>query len=424
MAQSGYTPIQLYYSATTTNVPLAANLIAGEIAINTADGKLFYKDSSSVVQVIATKASAISSVNNNGVVYVNSSGQATTGTALTFDGTNFATTGTATAAKLIPTGTSVTGNGMYLPAANALGLSTNGTNAVYINSSQLVGVGTTSPVGRVDSLANAYAAFVARSAGSGAGQSVAALTTVDSTASNYAAAIYAASAHAFYLGAAEVGRFNTDGRFGVGTVTPNGQITSIATGSVNGVYVTAVNNHGVISQVSGTGYGIYGYSANASYGGVLGYDPTNLYFTILGYGGYSLYANSSAYISGVVYPSDRRLKENDQNITNALSKVMQLRAVSFDWKAESSRGIQKGGATPDYGFIAQEVETVLPDLVYSATSPARPDGITSPITLEEQLGEHKGIDYARFVPFLTAAIQEQQALITSLTARIEALEAK
>jgi hypothetical protein len=44
MAQTNYTPIQLYYSATTTNVPLAANLANGELAINTYDGKLFYKD--------------------------------------------------------------------------------------------------------------------------------------------------------------------------------------------------------------------------------------------------------------------------------------------------------------------------------------------------------------------------------------------
>jgi hypothetical protein len=64
---------------------------------------------------------------------------------LTFDGTNFATTGTATATKLIPTGTSVTGNGMYLPATNSLGFSTNGTNAVYIDASQNVGIGTSSP---------------------------------------------------------------------------------------------------------------------------------------------------------------------------------------------------------------------------------------------------------------------------------------
>jgi hypothetical protein len=79
----------------------------------------------------------------NGVTYLNGSKSLTSGSAITFDGTNFATTGTATATKLIPTGTSVTGNGLYLPAANALGLSTNGTNAVYIDSSQKVGIGIT-----------------------------------------------------------------------------------------------------------------------------------------------------------------------------------------------------------------------------------------------------------------------------------------
>jgi len=58
MSQSGYTPIYIYNSGTTTNVPLAANLGAGELAINYTDGKLFYKDNTGTVQVIATKSSA------------------------------------------------------------------------------------------------------------------------------------------------------------------------------------------------------------------------------------------------------------------------------------------------------------------------------------------------------------------------------
>jgi hypothetical protein len=56
MAQTNFTPISLYYSATSTNVPTAGNLVAGELAINTADGKIFYKDSSGVVQTIASKS--------------------------------------------------------------------------------------------------------------------------------------------------------------------------------------------------------------------------------------------------------------------------------------------------------------------------------------------------------------------------------
>jgi hypothetical protein len=59
MAQTNYTPISLYYSATASNVPSASNLVAGELAINTADGKLFYKDSSNNVKVIAANVAAI-----------------------------------------------------------------------------------------------------------------------------------------------------------------------------------------------------------------------------------------------------------------------------------------------------------------------------------------------------------------------------
>lgn len=52
MAQSGYTPIQLYRSATPSATPSAGNLADGELAINTADGILFYKDSGGAVQQI------------------------------------------------------------------------------------------------------------------------------------------------------------------------------------------------------------------------------------------------------------------------------------------------------------------------------------------------------------------------------------
>ena len=95
-------------------------------------------------------AGVFSSITNTGltsgrVVYSSAGGLETDSAGLTFDGTNFATTGTATATKLIPTGSSATGNGLYLPAANSVGISTNGTNAVYINASQNVGIGTSSP---------------------------------------------------------------------------------------------------------------------------------------------------------------------------------------------------------------------------------------------------------------------------------------
>ena len=60
MAQTGYTPILIYASGTTTNVPLAANLTSSssgaELALNYADGKLYFKNSSGVVTLLASSS--------------------------------------------------------------------------------------------------------------------------------------------------------------------------------------------------------------------------------------------------------------------------------------------------------------------------------------------------------------------------------
>jgi hypothetical protein len=66
MSQSGYTQLQLYRSATATNVPLAAALADGELAINTADGRLFYKDNSGTVQTIASSSTVANAVLTTG----------------------------------------------------------------------------------------------------------------------------------------------------------------------------------------------------------------------------------------------------------------------------------------------------------------------------------------------------------------------
>ena len=85
MAQTGYTPIKHYKSGTALSVPLAANLNFGELAINYADGKLFYKDSSGVVQVIGTKG-GVGSSSTTQVLY-NSSGAVVGSANMTFNGT-------------------------------------------------------------------------------------------------------------------------------------------------------------------------------------------------------------------------------------------------------------------------------------------------------------------------------------------------
>jgi hypothetical protein len=62
MAQTGYTPILIYASGTATNVPLAANLTSNasgaELALNYADEKLYFKNSSGVVKLLASNATS------------------------------------------------------------------------------------------------------------------------------------------------------------------------------------------------------------------------------------------------------------------------------------------------------------------------------------------------------------------------------
>lgn len=97
MSATGYTPIQLYYSTTASATPSAANLANGELAINinTADGKLYYKDSAGSVQLLASKAGASGSVTSvaqsftGGLISVSGSPITTSGTlALTVAGTS------------------------------------------------------------------------------------------------------------------------------------------------------------------------------------------------------------------------------------------------------------------------------------------------------------------------------------------------
>ena len=57
MSASGYTPISLYYSTTASAVPVNTNLANGELAINITDGKLYYKDNTGTVKLLASNTS-------------------------------------------------------------------------------------------------------------------------------------------------------------------------------------------------------------------------------------------------------------------------------------------------------------------------------------------------------------------------------
>jgi uncharacterized protein with beta-barrel porin domain len=59
MSAPGYTPIQLYRTTTGAAVPLAGNLVAGELAINTTDEKLYFENASGVVKLLAANVTPV-----------------------------------------------------------------------------------------------------------------------------------------------------------------------------------------------------------------------------------------------------------------------------------------------------------------------------------------------------------------------------
>jgi hypothetical protein len=154
MSATGYTPISLYYSTTASAVPLAANLVAGELAINTLDGKLYYKNSSNVVTLLAAAAAATGTVSSvaqsftGGLISVAGSPITTSGTlALTVAGTSggipyfssastWATSAALAASALVIGGgagaapsTTTTGTGVV----TALGVNTGTAGAFVVN---------------------------------------------------------------------------------------------------------------------------------------------------------------------------------------------------------------------------------------------------------------------------------------------------
>ena len=139
--------------------------------------------------------------------------------------------------------------------------------------------------------------------------------------------------------------------------------------------------------------------------------------------------------------SDYRLKENVTPITDALSRINQLKPSRFNFIADSDRTVD--------GFLAHEVQEIIPEAISGEKDAMKDEEFeltprVDEVTDEEgniiteaveavmetrSVPDYQGIDQSKIVPLLTAAIQEQQTIIESqkslidgLTLRIETLE--
>lgn len=140
MAQSGYTPIQLYRTTTVSAAPTAGNLADGELAINTTDEKLYFKNAGGTVKLLASSAGAAGSVTSvamtvPGFLSVSGSPITSSGTlAVTYSGTALPIANGGTNASATPTAGAVaygTGTAYAFTSAGSSGqvLTSNGAGA-------------------------------------------------------------------------------------------------------------------------------------------------------------------------------------------------------------------------------------------------------------------------------------------------------
>jgi hypothetical protein len=161
MAQSGFTPIQLYSSSTALAVPSAINLAVGELALNITDKKLYAKDNLGAVFLLASQPGAVATVSS-----VNASG-GTTG--LTFSGGPITTSGTLTLAGTLAVANGGTGATTDSGARTNLGLgsiATQASNSVSITGGAISNVTLTGTTinGSLNTLSNIANASLTNSA--------------------------------------------------------------------------------------------------------------------------------------------------------------------------------------------------------------------------------------------------------------------
>ena len=281
---------------------------------------------------------------------------------------------------------STSGAGGVITTADNTGilqLKTAGTTAVTVDASQNVGIGTTSPTqkldvnGGINAAGNIHVGLSNYTANDSGGFWA-------SGSNTYTCGWYSSSGAMLFRagGTAERMRIDSSGSLLVNTSTNFG--------------TTATKMNMAFDQFAGAGFIIKNtnstYSANPSIQFLNAVGGSAGYISVTG-------ATSTAYIT----TSDYRLKENIVPMTGALDKVAQLKPVTYTWKADGSDG---------QGFIAHELQAIVPDCVVGEKDAVDADG--NPV--------YQGIDTSFLVATLTAAIQEQQTIINDLKARVTALE--
>jgi hypothetical protein len=141
-----------------------------------------------------------------------------------------------------------------------------------------------------------------------------------------------------------------------------------------------------------------------------------------GFGG--LFINDLGYTGWFGNVSDERLKKDITPLESATDIILQLKPVTYYYKNDEFNFLSSS-TEKEFGFIAQEVNEIIPEIVRVKTIDLNLGSEAS--ANQEKQEDNQDIymmDYTRLIPILTKAIQEQQETIESLNERIKILEAK
>ncbi len=209
---------------------------------------------------------------------------------------------------------------------------------------------------------------------------------------------------------------NLEGRVGIGTNQPNSNLditwdgTTGATGPSNAARTTIAlknvssgghhyyfNSEGYLSSNPG-GFTIWDGTAEATRfiiepNGKIGIgttQPSTL-----------LHVNGTITANEIQGPSDKRFKKNIKPLENSLEKIISLNGYTYEWRRDEfpEKNFRIG---TNIGLIAQEVEEIFPDVVFTSD-----DSFKS-----------KSIDYAKLIPVLIESIKDLKSEIEELKSQI------